>query len=55
MTERRSALPLLLLWGMYTLLVGRFFYICDDAFISFRYAQNWAAGQGLRYLSLIHI
>ena len=24
-------------------------YICDDAFISFRYAENWATGNGLLY------
>ncbi len=33
----------------YTLLAYRFWFICDDAYISFRYAQNWARGFGLRY------
>jgi len=30
-------------------LVGRFEHLIDDAFISFRYAHNWAAGHGLSY------
>ena len=30
-------------------LVGRFWFVCDDAFISFRYARNWVEGHGLRY------
>jgi arabinofuranosyltransferase len=30
-------------------MVGRFWFVCDDAFISFRYARNWAEGNGLRY------
>lgn len=30
-------------------LAGRFDWVCDDAFISFRYARNLAAGLGLAY------
>ena len=30
-------------------LVARFWHLIDDAYISFRYAHNWAAGNGLRY------
>ncbi|MFQ5592363.1 MAG: hypothetical protein ACE5HE_14475, partial [Phycisphaerae bacterium] len=37
------------LWVPYALLTYRFWFICDDAYISFRYARNWAAGEGLRY------
>ncbi len=33
----------------YALLVHRFNFVCDDAYISFRYARNFAAGFGLRY------
>ncbi len=40
---------LLALWGLNALLVARFFYVCDDALISLRYARNWAGGHGLRY------
>jgi arabinofuranosyltransferase len=44
---------LLLVWAglalPYAFLVRRFWFVCDDAFISFRYARNWAAGDGLRY------
>ena len=38
-----------LLWAPYALLVHRFWFIADDAFISFRYAKNLAQGRGLRY------
>ncbi len=33
----------------YAFLVWRFDFVCDDAYISFRYARNWADGHGLRY------
>ena len=39
----------LLVWIPYALLVYRCWFVIDDAFISFRYAQNWAEGHGLRY------
>ncbi|HSF16766.1 MAG TPA: hypothetical protein VLK65_14550 [Vicinamibacteria bacterium] len=34
---------------LYALMVLRFDFVCDDAFISFRYARNFAHGAGLRY------
>jgi len=34
---------------VYALLTARFNFVCDDAFISFRYAKHLAAGLGLRY------
>jgi hypothetical protein len=33
----------------YALMVYRFNYVCDDAFISFRFAKHLAMGHGLRY------
>ena len=36
-------------WIPGALLAWRFRFVCDDAFISFRYARNLAAGEGLRY------
>ncbi len=33
----------------YCCLVHRFWFVTDDAFISFRYARNWAEGAGLRF------
>lgn len=33
----------------FLLLVWRFDFVCDDAYISFRYAQNLALGRGLRF------
>jgi hypothetical protein len=33
----------------YAWLVHRFDFVCDDAYISFRYARNLAEGSGLRY------
>lgn len=33
----------------FALLVWRFDFVCDDAYISFRYAKNLAAGLGLRF------
>lgn len=39
--------PMLLVpWA---LLVHRYWFLCDDAFISFRYAKHWAEGYGPRY------
>jgi arabinofuranosyltransferase len=34
---------------LYVLLAWRLWWLCDDAFISFRYAKNWVAGHGLRF------
>jgi arabinofuranosyltransferase len=50
--DRRKGLELLLLLlaiGIYSGLVWRFWWVNDDAFISFRYAKNLAWGHGLRY------
>lgn len=41
--------PFLLAWIPYAVLVKAFWFVTDDAFISFRYAKNWADGMGLRY------
>ncbi len=38
-----------LAWLVHAALVGRFWFVTDDAYISFRYARNWASGLGLRY------
>ncbi len=47
---RSSRLDLfLLLWIPHALLVYRFWFLADDAFISFRFAKNLALGHGLRY------
>ena len=43
LTATLAGLPL------YALLVARFDFVCDDAFISFRYARHLAGGLGLRY------
>ena len=40
----RWQLALLLPWA---LLTARFWFVCDDAYISFRYAQNLARGEGM--------
>lgn len=47
--DRRDAAAIAGLWIPYLLLAHYFWWICDDAFISFRYAKNWVAGHGLRY------
>ncbi len=38
-----------LLAGAYTLAVLRWWFVCDDAYIAFRYGQNLAEGAGLRF------
>lgn len=45
----RDVTTLLAVGIPYVWLTHRFWFVCDDAFISFRYAQNWARGYGLRY------
>lgn len=30
-------------------LVGRFWFVADDAYITFRYSRNWALGRGILY------
>lgn len=50
--DRRRGQELLLLLlaiGLYSGLAWRFWWVNDDAFISFRYARNLAFGHGLRY------
>lgn len=47
--RRREALVFALVWLPYALLVRRFWFLCDDAFISFRFASHWAAGEGVRF------
>jgi arabinofuranosyltransferase len=39
----------LVIWCLYACLVYRFWSVYDDAFISFRYANNLAKGYGIRY------
>ena len=45
-TERWLGLLVLTLCAVQ---IARFWFLCDDAYISFRYARNWAMGFGLRY------
>ncbi|MCK6506872.1 hypothetical protein L6R53_26460 [Myxococcota bacterium] len=45
----RLVLALVLLLPPWALAVRRWWFVCDDAFISFRYARSWAEGQGLRF------
>ena len=39
----------LVLWIPYAFLVGKLRFVTDDAFITMRYARNFANGNGLRY------
>jgi hypothetical protein len=53
---RSSRLDLFLLLGIpHALLVYRFWFLADDAFISFRFARNLALGHGLRYNLGVHL
>lgn len=48
----------LLLGGLLTAWAAwawRLWFLCDDAFISFRYARNWGEGLGLRYNTGDHV
>lgn len=45
----RDLLVFALLWLPYAWLVRRFWFVTDDAFISFRYAKYLAQGHGLRF------
>lgn len=47
--SRQTLLLFAALLVPYAFLVDRFWYVCDDAYISFRYARNWVEGEGLRY------
>jgi arabinofuranosyltransferase len=48
-TSSTRALVYLPALVIYLLLAWKLEFLCDDAFISFRYAKNFAAGEGLRY------
>ena len=51
-TDRRSQLGTALLAValiVFALIVWRSYFLIDDAFISFRYAKNWADGHGPVY------
>ncbi len=45
----RDALAFVTAWLVHVCLVARFWFVTDDAYISFRYARNLAEGNGLRY------
>ena len=45
----RDWIAFVVAWLPYSLLTYKFWHNVDDAFISFRYAKNWAMGYGLRY------
>ena len=45
----RDWIAFVVAWLPYSLLTYRFWHNVDDAFISFRYAKNWAMGYGPRY------
>ena len=49
MTRRTLWLALAFALVPYLCLVARFDFLCDDAFISFRYARNLSDGLGLRF------
>jgi arabinofuranosyltransferase len=46
---RRDGAVFAAIAATFVLMARHFWWVCDDAFISFRYAQYWAAGHGLRY------
>ena len=45
----RDWIAFVVAWISYSVLTYRFWHNVDDAFISFRYAKNWAMGYGPRY------
>ncbi len=45
----RELLAFVALWAPYAALVQRFYFVTDDAFITFRYARNLVQGLGPRY------
>ena len=47
--ERPSILPLVPALGLFLLLAWKLNFVCDDAFISFRYSQHLVEGHGLRF------
>ncbi|MCB9680956.1 MAG: hypothetical protein H6733_05740 [Alphaproteobacteria bacterium] len=46
---RKATLAFLAVLVPYALLVRRFWFVCDDAFITFRYSKHWAMGLGPLY------
>ncbi len=46
---KQTHVVVLLALAAYVLLAWRFDFLCDDAYISFRYARNAVEGHGLRY------
>ena len=48
-SDQKNKLFLFLIFFIYTLFVWKFWFVCDDAFISFRYSKNLSLGEGLRY------
>ncbi len=48
-SSRQDRLAFLFLWLPYAALVRHFWFVADDAYISFRYSRNWGSGLGLRY------
>jgi hypothetical protein len=48
-SERAFLLAALLALAVFGFFVRRFDFVCDDAFISFRYSKHLAEGHGLRY------
>jgi len=53
-TGRRFRIAILAAVVPYLLLVWRFDFVCDDAYISFRYARHLAEGAGLRFNPGLH-
>ncbi|HMV66906.1 MAG TPA: hypothetical protein PKA64_08660 [Myxococcota bacterium] len=47
--DRRDALALGALLVPYLMMVQRYWFVCDDAFITFRYSRHLAQGLGPRY------
>lgn len=48
-SSRSAALAFSAILAPYLALVWRYWFVCDDAFITFRYSRNWALGHGPRY------
>lgn len=48
-SKLKGAWPLYLLMSLYLVGVSRFWFLCDDAYITFRYGRNWARGYGLTF------
>lgn len=46
---RADAVAFASLWLVYAALVQRFWFVIDDAYITFRYSKNWGSGLGLRF------